>query len=161
MNQQMRVGQGWDLHQLKRGRPLILGGVPIPFDKGLDGHSDADALTHAVIDALLGAAGEGNIGKMFPDTDVQWHGASSMGLLIKVGTRLAERRWKIGNIDATIVAEAPKLGGFLPQMQDRIAQTLGITSDQISVKAKTAEGVGPEGTGLAISAQAVALLWRD
>lgn len=161
MNRQLRIGQGWDLHQLVPGRQLILGGVTIAFDKGLSGHSDADVLAHAIIDALLGAAGIGNIGQMFPNTDSRWAGVSSMGLLTSVGARLREGRWQIGNIDATIVAEAPKLNLHLTEMQGRIATALTVESSQISVKAKTAEGLGAEGTGTAISAQAVALIWRD
>ena len=156
----MRVGQGYDLHRLEPGRTLVLGGIAVPFDKGLAGHSDADVVAHAIIDALLGAAALGNIGLMFPDTDPAFHGADSMALLATVAQKLVSERWKIANIDATIVAEAPKLNPYLPRMAERIGSALGIDPGAISIKVKTNERVGPEGRGEAISAQAVALIER-
>jgi 2-C-methyl-D-erythritol 2,4-cyclodiphosphate synthase len=156
----MRIGQGYDLHRLEPGRPLILGGVAVPFDRGLAGHSDADVLTHAIIDALLGAAALGNIGLLFPDTDPAYLDADSLKLLGAVVERLRENGYAVVNIDATIVAEAPKLNPFLVQMRERIAGVVGIESSGVSVKAKTNERVGPEGRGEAISVQAVALLER-
>lgn len=156
----MRIGQGYDLHRLEPGRPLILGGVTVPFERGLVGHSDADVVIHSVIDALLGAAALGNIGQSFPDTDPEYKDADSMGLLAATLKQLAANGYDIVNIDATIVAEKPKLSPYLPQMRDRIAATLGIDTGAVSVKAKTNECVGPEGRGEAISAQAVALIKR-
>lgn len=156
----MRIGQGYDLHRLESGRPLIMGGVTVPFDKGLIGHSDADVLTHAVIDALLGAAALGNIGILFPDTDPAYRDADSLKLLAAVAERLEGNGYTVVNIDATVVAEAPKLGPYLVQMRERIAGVLDIEPSAVSVKAKTNERVGPEGRGEAISAQAVALLER-
>ncbi len=154
----IRVGQGYDLHRLEPGRALVLGGVTVPFDKGLAGHSDADVLTHAIIDALLGAAALGNIGLLFPDTDPAYRGADSLKLLRAAAERVAGSGYRVVNIDSTIVAEAPKLNPYLGQMRDRIAAILGIDSAAVSVKAKTNERVGPEGRGEAISAQAIALL---
>ena len=157
----MRVGQGYDLHRLELGRPLVLGGVSVPFEKGLAGHSDADVAVHAIIDALLGAAALGNIGLMFPDTDPAHRNADSLKLLASVAKRLRGDGFEIGNIDATVVAEAPKLNPYLPQMRERIAATLGVKLSAVSIKAKTNEGVGPEGRGEAISAHAVALIERE
>jgi len=154
----MRIGTGYDLHRLEEGLPLILGGVTIAHAKGLSGHSDADVLAHAVIDALLGAAALGNIGRLFPDTDPQYKGADSMELLARAGDLVKKAGFAIANIDATIVAQEPKLDPHLDAMCERLAQCLAIGPDRVSVKAKTNEGVGPEGRGEAISVQAVALL---
>lgn len=158
MKQPFRIGEGWDIHALVPGRALILGGVRIDHPKGLLGHSDADALAHAVTDALLGAAGLGDIGRMFPDTDAQHAGADSMVLLGLVAQRVRAQGWQIGNIDATIVAQEPRLSAHLPEMGRRLAQALGIAPEQINVKAKTAEKLGPVGQGQAIESRAVALL---
>lgn len=141
------------------GRALVLGGVHIPFELGLLGHSDADVLTHAVIDALLGAAALGDIGRLFPETDEAYRDADSIGLLERVGMLLAERNLRIGNIDATVIAERPRLSGYIPAMEARIAAALGLEQSQVSVKAKTAEGLGPEGNLSAISARCVALVY--
>lgn len=154
----MRIGTGYDLHRLERGRLLILGGVTIPFDRGLAGHSDADVLCHAVTDAILGAAALGNIGLSFPDTDPRFKDADSIGLLAEANRMLQERGFHIANIDATIVAEAPKLSPHTDAMRRNLAECLGLDRDAVSVKAKTNEGVGPEGRGEAISAHAVALI---
>jgi 2-C-methyl-D-erythritol 2,4-cyclodiphosphate synthase len=156
----MRVGQGYDLHRLEAGRPLVLGGVTVPFDRGLVGHSDADVLTHAIIDALLGAAALGNIGALFPDTDPAYKDADSMQLLAAVRERLEGDGYRFVNLDATVVAEAPKLNPHIAAIRDRIADALGMDLGAVSVKAKTNELVGPEGRGEAISAQAVALIER-
>lgn len=153
-----RIGIGYDLHRLVEGRPLILGGVRIPYEKGLAGHSDADALAHAVIDALLGAAGLGNIGRMFPDDDPQYKDANSLDLLDQAILAVGKKGYIVVNVDANIIAEAPKLDPYLDQMRDNLATRLGVLPGQVSVKAKTNEGVGPEGRGEAISVQAVALL---
>lgn len=158
MKQPFRIGEGWDIHALVPGRALILGGVRIDHSKGLLGHSDADALAHAVTDALLGAAGLGDIGRMFPDTDAQHAGADSMVLLGLVAQRVRAQGWQIGNIDATIVAQEPRLSAHMPEMGRRLAQALGIAPEQINVKAKTAEKLGPVGQGQAIESRAVALL---
>jgi len=154
----MRIGIGYDVHRLVEGRPLILGGVRIPYEKGLDGHSDADALAHAVIDALLGAAALGNIGRMFPDNDPKFKDADSLELLEQAASAVGERGYAVVNVDANIIAQAPKLDPYLDQMRDNLAARLGVLPGQVSVKAKTNEGVGPEGRGEAISVQAVALL---
>jgi 2-C-methyl-D-erythritol 2,4-cyclodiphosphate synthase len=154
----MRIGIGYDLHRLVEGRPLILGGVNVPYEKGLDGHSDADALAHAVIDALLGAAALGNIGRMFPDNDPKYKDADSLKLLEQAARAVGERGYAVVNVDANIVAQAPKLNPYLDRMRDNLAARLRVSPDQVSVKAKTNEGVGPEGRGEAISVQAVALL---
>ena len=146
----MRIGQGYDVHRLKEGRKLILGGVEIPWDKGLDGHSDADVLVHAVMDALLGAAALGDIGKLFPDTDEQYRGADSMKLLDAVGSLLREKGWRVENIDSTIVAQRPKLAAHLPQMARNMASVLGLQADQVSVKATTEERLGFTGTVAAV-----------
>ncbi len=154
----MRIGQGYDVHRLAEGRDLILGGVKIPYEKGLLGHSDADVLVHAVMDALLGAAALGDIGQHFPDTDPAYKGISSLELLRRVGGLLEERGYVIENIDSTIIAQRPKLAAYRPQMADNIAAALHIAPDQVSVKATTEEGLGFSGRGEGIAAQAVALL---
>ena len=155
-----RIGQGWDIHALVPGRKLVLGGVEIEHSSGLLGHSDADALTHAVIDALLGAAALGDIGRMFPDTDPRFAGADSMQLLAQAAQRVREQGYEIGNVDSSIIAQAPRLAPHLPAMTARIAKALGIAASQVNVKAKTAEKLGPVGQGAAIEAQAVVLLTR-
>lgn len=156
----VRIGQGWDIHALVPGRKLVLGGVEIEHSSGLLGHSDADALTHAVIDALLGAAALGDIGRMFPDTDPRFAGADSMQLLAQAAQRVREQGFEIGNVDSSIIAQAPRLAPHLPAMAERIAQALGVATSQVNVKAKTAEKLGPVGQGAAIEAQAVVLLMR-
>jgi 2-C-methyl-D-erythritol 2,4-cyclodiphosphate synthase len=158
---QIRVGEGWDIHALVEGRKLMLGGIEIPFAKGLLGHSDADALLHAITDALLGAAALGDIGTLFPDTDAQFKGADSAVLLAEAARQVRAGGYAIGNVDCTVVAQAPKLAPHKPAMRARIAQILGITVDQVNVKAKTAEKMGPVGEGLAMEARAVALLFKD
>jgi 2-C-methyl-D-erythritol 2,4-cyclodiphosphate synthase len=155
---QFRIGEGWDIHALVEGRKLILGGVEIPFAKGLLGHSDADALLHAITDALFGAAAMGDIGTHFPDTDMQFKGADSAVLLVEAARRVRARGFEIGNLDCTVIAQAPKLAPHIASMRDRIAQVLGIRVDQVNVKAKTAEKMGPVGEGLAMEARAVVLL---
>jgi 2-C-methyl-D-erythritol 2,4-cyclodiphosphate synthase len=154
----LRIGEGWDVHALVAGRPLVLGGVTVPFHLGLDGHSDADALLHALTDALLGAAGLGDIGQHFPDTDAQFKGADSATLLAEATRRVREAGWAIVNVDSTIVAQAPKMAPHLPAMRERIAAALGIEVANVNVKAKTAERLGPVGEGRAIEARAVCLL---
>lgn len=154
----MRIGQGYDVHRLTEGRDLILGGVKIPYEKGLLGHSDADVLVHAVMDALLGAAALGDIGQHFPDTDPQYKGIFSIELLERVGRLLQEKGYVIENIDATIIAQRPKLKDYRPQMAENIAKALGIETGQVSVKATTEEGLGFTGSGEGISAQAITLL---
>ena len=156
----IRIGQGYDVHQLVAGRPLILGGVTIPHSHGLLGHSDADALLHAITDALLGAAGLGDIGRHFPDTDPAFAGADSMRLLQEAARRVAAAGYRVGNIDSTVVAQAPKLAPHIPAMCERIAAALGLAVDAVNVKAKTAEKLGPVGEGRAIEARAVCLLRR-
>ena len=156
----IRVGEGWDVHQLVAGRKLILGGVEVPHVTGLLVHSDADVLLHAITDALLGAAGLGDIGRHFPDTDARFHGADSAVLLAEAARRVRAAGWEIGNIDSTVIAQAPKLAPHIAAMCVRIAQTLGIAVDQVNVKAKTAEKLGPVGEGRAMEARAVALLHR-
>lgn len=151
----MRVGMGYDVHRLTAGRKLILGGVEIPYGKGLLGHSDADVLVHAVMDALLGAAALGDIGKHFPDTDPEYEGVSSIRLLEHVGRLLDEKGYVIENIDATIVAQRPKMRPYIEQMRENIATALRIETDQVNVKATTEEGLGFTGTGEGISSQAV------
>lgn len=160
MTPQIRVGEGWDIHALVPGRPLVLGGVRVEHSKGLLGHSDADALAHAVTDALLGAAGFGDIGRMFPDTDARHAGADSLVLLQHVAERVREQGWSIGNVDATVVAQEPRLAAHMTEMSRRLAQALGIEATQVNVKAKTAEKFGPVGQGQAIEARAVALIAR-
>ena len=154
----MRVGMGYDVHKLTEGRKLILGGVDIPWEKGLLGHSDADVLIHAVMDALLGAAALGDIGKHFPDTDPAYKGISSVKLLVHVAGLLREHGYEVGNIDATIIAQKPKMAPHIPQMRKNMAEALGITESKINVKATTEEGLGFTGEGLGISASAVCLL---
>ena len=154
----MRIGMGYDVHKLVEGRPLILGGVTIPYEKGLLGHSDADCLVHAIMDSLLGAAALGDIGKHFPDTDPEYEGADSLKLLAAVKKMLDDRSYIIGNIDATIIAQKPKMAGFIPEMRQKIADTLEIELDRINVKATTEEGLGFTGEGLGISCQSIALL---
>jgi 2-C-methyl-D-erythritol 2,4-cyclodiphosphate synthase len=158
MNAPFRIGEGWDTHALVPGRKLILGGVHIPFDKGLLGHSDADALLHAITDALLGAAALGDIGRHFPDTDAQFKGADSIALLTEAARRVRAAGLQIGNVDSTIIAQAPKLATHIPAMCERIAAALGVAASQVNVKAKTAEKMGPVGEGLSIEARAVVLL---
>lgn len=154
----MRVGVGYDVHALIEGRPLIIGGVDIPYEKGLMGHSDADVLTHAVMDALLGAAAMGDIGQHFPDTDEQYLGADSLLLLQKVFCKLETSGYRVGNIDAVVIAQAPKLVQYLPEMAQNIAKVLKISPTQINIKATTTEHLGFEGRKEGIAAQAVCLL---
>ena len=156
----LRIGEGWDVHALVAGRPLVLGGVTVPFHLGLMGHSDADVLLHAITDALLGAAALGDIGRHFPDTDPTFKGADSMVLLVEAARRVQAAGWAIGNIDSTIVAQAPKLMRHIPAMCARIAEALDLALDQVNVKAKTAEKLGPVGMGQAMEARAVVLLVR-
>ena len=155
---QIRIGEGWDIHALVEGRKLILGGVEIPFEKGLLGHSDADALLHAITDALFGAAAMGDIGTHFPDTDVQFKGADSAVLLAEAARRVRAKGFEIGNLDCTVIAQAPKLAPHIGTMRERISQVLGVQVDQVNVKAKTAEKMGPVGEGSAMEARAVVLL---
>ena len=155
-----RVGEGWDIHALVPGRALVLGGVHIPHSTGLLGHSDADVLLHAITDALLGAAALGDIGSHFPDTDVRFRGADSVVLLVEAARRVREKGYAIGNIDSTVVAQAPRLAAHIPAMRERIAAALGLQIDQVNVKAKTAERLGPVGQGLAMEARAAVLLMR-
>lgn len=154
-----RIGEGWDTHALVPGRKLILGGVTVPHITGLLGHSDADVLIHAVIDALLGAAGLGDIGSHFPDTDARFKGADSVALLRETGRLLAERGLRIGNVDSTVVAQAPRLAPYIPAMRQCLAEALGLELSRVNVKAKTAEKLGPVGQGLSMEARAVALLF--
>jgi 2-C-methyl-D-erythritol 4-phosphate cytidylyltransferase/2-C-methyl-D-erythritol 2,4-cyclodiphosphate synthase len=153
-----RAGTGYDLHRLVSGRPLILAGVTIPFDRGLAGHSDADAVCHAVTDAILGAAGAGDIGRHFPDTDPQWKGASSIDLLGRAVAIISAQGLEVGNVDATIIAERPKLAPYVDAMRANLARVLGVAIDRVSVKGKTNEGVGELGRGEAIAVHAIALL---
>lgn len=153
-----RIGEGWDVHALVPGRPLIIGGVTIPHTMGLLGHSDADVLLHAITDALLGAAALGDIGRHFPDTDERFKGSDSSVLLAEVARRVRAAGFEIGNIDSTVIAQAPKLATHIGAMCERIAQVLGVAVGQVNVKAKTAEKLGPVGQGLSIEARAVALL---
>lgn len=157
----MRIGHGYDVHRLKAGRKLILGGVNVPFELGLDGHSDADVLLHAIMDALLGAAAMGDIGKLFPDTDDRYLGASSMKLLEAVGVRLRERGYRVGNIDATLLAQQPKVSPYTQQMVQNIAAALGIDESRVSVKATTEEHLGFTGSGEGMAAHAVALVEKS
>lgn len=154
----LRIGEGWDTHQLVTGRPLILGGITIPHTHGLLGHSDADALAHAITDALLGAASLGDIGKLFPDTAAEFKGADSMRLLAEAYRRVREAGWALVNLDTTIVAQAPKMAPHILAMRTRLAEVLGVEVAQVNVKAKTAEKMGPVGEGRAIEARAVCLL---
>ena len=154
----MRAGIGYDVHPLVKGRPLVLGGVRVPFARGLSGHSDADVLVHAIIDALLGAASLRDIGTHFPDTDPQYEGISSIILLQRVGDMLCDRGFRVENIDATIVAEQPRLAGYIDEMCRNVSEALTITRDQVSVKASTSSGLGFLGRGEGIAAHAVALI---
>ena len=156
----MRIGHGYDVHRLVEGRKLILGGVEIPFEKGLDGHSDADVLVHAVMDALLGAAALGDIGKLFPDNDDAYLGADSVELLKKVRYVLQEHGWKPGNLDATVIAQRPKLAPYIDTMRKRIADALETDAENVSVKATTEERLGFTGSGEGIAAHAVCLIER-
>jgi 2-C-methyl-D-erythritol 2,4-cyclodiphosphate synthase len=158
MTMNLRIGEGWDVHALVEGRPLILGGVTVPHSKGLLGHSDADALAHAITDALLGAAGLGDIGRHFADTDPAFKGADSIELLTEAARRVRAAGWQIANVDSTVIAQAPKLAPHIPAMRERLAWALGLASDQVNVKAKTAEKMGPVGLEQAIEARAVVLL---
>ena len=160
MNGLMRVGMGYDVHKLTEGRKLILGGVDIPWEKGLLGHSDADVLIHAIMDALLGAAALGDIGKHFPDTDPRYEGISSIELLKKVGELLEEKGYVVENIDATIIAQKPKMAPHIPTMRENIAEALGIKISQLNIKATTEEGLGFTGQGEGISSQAICSLYR-
>lgn len=156
----LRIGEGWDIHRLVTDRPLVLGGITVPHTHGLLGHSDADALLHAITDALLGAAALGDIGRHFPDTDPRFKGADSGVLLAEAARRVGEAGYAIVNIDSTVIAQAPKLAPHIPAMVERIAALLGLGPGQVNVKAKTAEKMGPVGQGEAIEARAVALLVR-
>ena len=154
----MRIGHGYDVHKLVEGRPLILGGVEIPYEKGLLGHSDADVLLHAVSDALLGAAGLRDIGYHFPDTDPAYKGADSLELLKQVSQKVTQKGYKIGNVDVTLIAQRPKVGAYIPQMEENIAKALGIELDRVNVKATTEEGLGFTGSLEGISCHSVCLL---
>ena len=154
----MRIGHGYDVHRLVEGRKLILGGVEIPFEKGLDGHSDADVLVHAIMDALLGAAAMGDIGKHFPDTDASYSGIDSMILLDHVYDLLVEKNYRISNIDATVIAQRPKLAPYISQMRDNVAVRLHLSEDQVNIKATTEEHLGFSGRGEGISCHAVCLI---
>ena len=154
----MRIGMGYDVHKLTENRKLILGGVDIPYEKGLLGHSDADVLIHAIMDAILGAAALGDIGKHFPDTDPAYEGISSIKLMEHVAGLLRENGFEIGNIDATVIAQRPKLAAYIPQMRQNMADALGIEVSQINVKATTEEGLGFTGAGQGIASQAICLL---
>lgn len=158
MNMAFRIGEGWDVHALVPGRSLVIGGVAIPHHLGLLGHSDADVLAHAITDALLGAAALGDIGTLFPDSDARYAGADSLVLLSEAARRVRERGYEIGNVDSTVVAQAPKLAPYRVAMCEGLARALGVAPDQVNVKAKTAEKLGPVGQGLAIEARAVVLL---
>ena len=154
----MRIGQGYDVHRLVVRRALVLGGVKVPYERGLDGHSDADVLVHAVMDALLGAAALGDIGKLFPDSDERYRGADSLLLLAEVARRVRAEGYEIVNIDSTVVAQAPKLAAHIPAMRENIARAAGLAAGSVSVKATTEEHLGFTGEGLGIAAQAVALI---
>ena len=154
----MRIGHGYDVHKLVEGRDLILGGVKIDYEKGLLGHSDADVLLHAVSDALLGAAGLGDIGRHFPDTDPKYKGADSLMLLREVYRKISEKGFRVGNIDVTMIAQKPRLKDFIPQMQENIAAAVGVTPDRVNVKATTEEKLGFTGTGEGMACHAVCLL---
>ena len=156
----MRIGQGYDLHRLCEGRPFILGGVTIPHDRGLAGHSDADVLSHAITDALLGAAALGDIGQLFPDTDPAYAGADSLRLLEEAYARVRAAGYRVVNLDSTMIAQRPKLAPHIPAIRGRLAETLGVAVDVVSVKAKTNEMVGPEGREEAVSVHATVLLER-
>lgn len=157
----MRIGHGYDVHKLTEGRKLILGGVDIPYEKGLLGHSDADVLVHAVMDALLGACAMGDIGRLFPDSDPAYAGADSMKLLDAVMARLKEKNFRVGNVDVTVIAQAPKLAPFVPQMKENLARRLKVAPDRVNVKATTEERLGFTGRGEGIACHAVALVLED
>lgn len=154
----MRIGHGYDVHRLVAGRRLILGGVEVPYERGLDGHSDADVLTHAVMDAVLGALALGDIGQHFPDTDEKWRGADSVNMLCHVAELMGKAGYTLGNLDATIVAQQPKLAPFLPEMRENLAQALGAEVSQVNIKATTEEGLGFTGSGAGIAAHGVVVL---
>ena len=154
----MRIGHGYDVHRLVEGRKLILGGVLIPWEKGLLGHSDADVLTHALMDALLGAAALGDIGHLFPDNDPKYEGADSVMLLREVVRVLREKGWAVGNVDVTVLAQRPKLAPHIPAKREKLAEAMGVSVDRVSVKATTEEGLGFTGEGLGIAAHAVVLI---
>ena len=153
-----RIGEGWDIHQLVAGRPLVIGGVTLPYERGLLGHSDADVLLHAITDAILGAAALGDIGSHFPDTDERFRGANSAVLLAEAALRVRQAGYTIGNIDSTVIAQAPRLRPWIEAMRASVASALSIGVEQVSIKAKTAEQLGPVGEGRAIEARAIALL---
>ena len=155
-----RIGHGYDVHRLTEGRKLIIGGVEIPHRLGLDGHSDADVLTHAVAESIIGALGQGDLGRHFPDTDPEWEGADSMRLAATVAKMVADAGWQVGNVDATVIAQAPKLAPFISQMRRRLADVFGIDLSRVSVKATTEEGLGFTGEKKGIAAHAVVLLTR-
>lgn len=157
----MRIGHGYDVHKLVEGRKLIMGGVEIPYEKGLLGHSDADVLLHAISDALLGAASLGDIGKLFPDTDMQYKGADSRVLMAEVVRRIKESGYRVVNVDATIIAQRPKMRNYIDTMRQNIADTLGCDINDINVKATTEEGMGFTGEGMGISAHAVCLIEKE
>ncbi|WP_352416076.1 2-C-methyl-D-erythritol 2,4-cyclodiphosphate synthase [Oscillibacter ruminantium] len=157
----LRIGQGYDVHRLAEGRKLILGGVEIPWEKGLLGHSDADVLTHAVMDALSGAAKLGDIGKLFPDTDPQYAGADSLDLLRRVAALLRERGFAVVNVDAALIAQRPKIAPYRERMEENLAAALGVDREQVNVKATTEEGLGFTGDGSGMAAQAVVLLEKE
>ena len=154
----MRIGHGYDVHRLVEGRELVLGGVKIPYEKGLLGHSDADVLTHALMDALLGACALGDIGKLFPDSDAEYKGADSVELLKKVCSLIYSKGYRISNVDCTVLAQRPKLAPYIPQMRENLSNAMDIAADCVSVKATTEEGLGFTGEGLGIAAHAVALI---
>jgi 2-C-methyl-D-erythritol 2,4-cyclodiphosphate synthase len=154
----MRIGFGYDIHPLVQGRKLILGGVEIPFEKGLQGHSDADVLLHAICDGILGALGEGDIGTHFPDSDLRFEGISSLELLRAVAGKVAEKNWVVENLDSTVVAERPRMGPFIPRMKEQIAGALRVSPQRINIKATTSEGLGFVGEGKGMAAYAVVLL---
>ena len=157
----MRIGHGYDVHRLVEGRRLVLGGVEIPYEKGLLGHSDADVLTHAVMDALLGACALGDIGHLFPDSDPAYAGADSLRLLDQVADRLHAQGFRVGNVDATVLAQAPRLAPYLPEIRENLAGRLGVPLSAVSVKATTEEGLGFTGAGEGIAAHAVCLVEED
>lgn len=161
MSESTRIGIGYDIHRLVEGRKLVLGGVEIPFEKGLLGHSDSDVLTHAICDALLGAAALGDIGSHFPDTDPRWAGASSLEFLARVVELVTQKGYRVANIDATVIAERPKLMTYMQAMRERLASVLQIDVDHVNIKAKTNEGLESVGSGEAMAAQAVALLIKS
>lgn len=157
----MRIGLGYDVHKLVNGRKLILGGLEIPYEKGLLGHSDADVLVHAIMDALLGAMAKGDIGKLFPDNDDKFKGVSSMKLLAEVAKIIKQENYKVVNIDSTIIAQRPKLSPYIQQMRENISKVLEVEIDQVNIKATTEEGLGFTGEGLGISAQAICLIEKN